>query len=97
MKLFNPVHADHFVFAVCKIGYKQGETPNYTPVKAVDVETAERQLFSGKLTNVYNYPVGRYDELGRYMTYQPPVEGIRPGKFILHPLAEKEYKESRAY
>ena len=97
MKLFNPSHADHFVFATCPKGYKEGTAPKYAPVKAVDVETAERQLFSERLINVYSYQVGRYDQQGRFMTFQPPVEGIRPGKYIVHPLAQQEYETYRSF
>ena len=68
MKLFNPAHAEHFVFAVCPKGYREGTSPNYAPVKAVDVETAERQLYAEKLVNVYSHPVGRYDEKNSAVT-----------------------------
>ena len=97
MKLFTEKHADHFVFAVCPKGYKEGTKPNYAPVKAADVETALKQLDAERLVNVYPHVMGRYDHLGRYCTYQPPIEGIRPGKFILHPVADAEYKASRPY
>jgi hypothetical protein len=28
------------------------------------------------------------------MTYKPPVDGLTPGRFVLHPLAEKEMTEA---
>ena len=41
--------------------------------------------------------MGRFDHLGRYCTYCPSVEGIMPGRFVLHPAADAEYKASRPY
>lgn len=37
-----------------------------------------------------SYPVGRYDEIGRWCTYCPPIAGIHGGleRYVLHPLAE---------
>ena len=97
MKLFHPEYADHFIFAVCPKGYREGTKPNFAPVKAVDVETARSHLDSQRLVHVYPYVCGRFDEHGRYMTYCPPVDGVKPGKYLLHPLAAEEHKRQRAY
>ena len=99
MKLFDPSEAEKFVFAVCPRGYKEGTAPQYVGIAGGDMETAEKQLSLGSkpLVSVYPHACGRYDDFGRYCTYQAPVEGVRPGKFILHPLAQEEYLASRSF
>jgi hypothetical protein len=99
MKLYNPEKADTYVFAVVPVGAKEGTDPTYVAVKADGIEEAENSLLASRppMKNAYPHAMGRYDEIGRYMTYQPPVEGIRPGKFILHPIAQQEYQEARAF
>lgn len=97
MKLFSTEDSNCFVFAVVPMNAKEGTPAEYKAIKAPDIESALRNIDDRKHRPAAPHCMGRYDELGRYMTYQPPVEGIRPGKFILHPLADKEYKESRAY
>jgi hypothetical protein len=41
--------------------------------------------------------VGRYDEFGRYMTHKPAIEGVSPGRFVLHPFADEERKREEAF
>lgn len=97
MKLYRPDKIHQFVFAVIGSKDKEGTPAKYVSVQGSGIDDALDLLTKQGHKEAAPHCMGRYDELGRYMTYQPPVEGIRPGKFILHPLADKEYKESRAY
>ena len=36
-------------------------------------------------------------EFGRYCTYCPPIDGVTPGKFVLHPWAEADRKREDLY
>jgi hypothetical protein len=95
MKLYDPSSANKFVFAAVATNAKEGTDPTYVAVSAGDVDAAEASLMADKrapMRNAYPYVMGRYDEHGRYCTYLPPVEGIRPGRFVLHPLAQEEHK-----
>ena len=87
MNLSNRNDANKFVFAVCPKGYREGTAPNYAAVSGASVEDALKSLDMQKLVNVYPHPVGRYDENGRYQTYCPPIENVKPGRFVEHPLA----------
>lgn len=97
MKLFSPDDRDCFVFAVVPVNAKEGTPPEYKAIQASGVEQAMRVIDDRRCRLAAPHCMGRYDHLGRYMTYQPPVEGVRPGKFILHPLADQEYKASRDF
>jgi len=41
-----------------------------------------------------DYPIGRYDELGRYHTYCPPLPNVAGGlgRYIMHPGAYDAYE-----
>mgnify|MGYP003117535147 CR=1 FL=1 len=97
MKLYQPEAAESFVFAVVPMNAREGTAPEFKAVRAGDVESALNQLDAAKQRNAAPHCMGRYDHLGRYETYCPPVDGVKPGKFLLHPYAQKEYKESRPY
>jgi hypothetical protein len=97
MKLFNPESKNHIVYAVLPKAAKEGTAPAFRTVDASDFEEAERKLDKFQLRNAYPYPLGRYDEFGRYMTYKPPVEGGTPGRFVIHPFAEEERKREEAF
>ena len=96
MKLFEPEAAEHFVFSVIPQNAKPGAIVETKCVRAGDVETAINQL-DGRYRLAAPFCMGRYDHIGRYCTYCPPVEGIMPGRFVLHPFADAEYKDSRPY
>ena len=89
MKLYNPNLAKQFVFAVCPKGYKEGTKPSFVASAGADTEIAEQALATERLVNVYPHAMGRYDEEGFYCPYTPPIEGIKPGKFVRHPLAHQ--------
>ena len=100
MKLYSPEKANCIVIAAVPTNAKEGTDPTYVAVAAGGIEEAEQSLISDKrapMRNAYPHAMGRYDELGRYCTYQPPIENVRPGKFILHPLAQREYEEARSF
>jgi len=92
MKLFDPKNANGWVFASVAKNAKEGTAPTYGCIQAGALEDAERQLDAKALRNAYPYVVGRYDADGRYCTYKPPIEGVTPGRFVLHPMAEDERK-----
>ena len=97
MKLFSPETKNQFVFAVLPKAAKEGTAPAYRTVDAYDFDEANRKLEKFQLRNAYPYPIGRYDEFGRYMTYKPPVDGVTPGRFVLHPHSEEERKREEAF
>ena len=96
MKLFEPEAAEHFVFAVVPMNSKEGAMPDFKAIRAGDMESALNQM-DGRVRPAAPYCMGRFDHLGRYCTYCPGIEGIMPGRFVLHPAADAEYKASRAY
>ena len=96
MKLFEPEAAEHFVFATIPVSAKPGAVAEYKAIRAGDMESALNQM-DGRVRPAAPYCMGRYDHIGRYCTYCPPVEGIMPGRFLLHPQADAEYKASRPY
>ena len=100
MKLYSPEQRNHFVFAVVPLNARDGEKPKYVAIFAGDVDSAEQQLMSDRkapMRNAYDHVMGRYDEFGRYCTYCPPIEGVKPGRFVLHHMAEDERKKAEAY
>lgn len=97
MKLFSPETKNQFVFAVLPKAAKEGTAPAYRTVDAYDFDEANRKLEKFQLRNAYPYPIGRYDEFGRYMTYKPPVDGVTPGRFVLHSHSEEERKREEAF
>lgn len=93
MKLFNPDSANKFVIAALPSSAREGTAPTYVAVQAGGIEEAELSLITDKrspMRPVYPYVLGRYDDKGRYMTYKPPIDGVTPGRFILHPFAQQE-------
>ena len=96
MKLFEPEAADSFVYAVVPTNAKEGAQPDFKCIRAGDMESALNQM-DGRVRPAAPYCMGRFDHVGRYCTYCPPVEGIMPGRFVLHPMADAEYKDSRPY
>ena len=96
MKLFEPEAAEHFVFAVVPLASKEGAMADYKAIRAGDIESALNQM-DGRVRPAAPYCMGRFDHLGRYCTYCPSVEGVMPGRFGLHPMADAEYKATRPY
>jgi hypothetical protein len=97
MKLFSPDCKNQFVFAVLPKAAKEGTAPAFRTIDAYDFDEASRKLDKFQLRNAYPYPMGRYDEFGRYMTYKPPIDGVTPGRFALHPHAEEERRREEAF
>lgn len=92
MKLYNPQEANQFVFAVVAKNARDGTPPDYKACGSESIEACERHIDSKAMRNAYPHCMGRYDELGRYCVYKPALEGVAPGKFVLHPLAAEEKK-----
>jgi len=93
MKLFHPDSANKFVIAAVPNNAREGTDPTYVAVKAGGIEQAEQSLLADQrapMRSAYPYVLGRYDEKGRYMTYKPPIDGVTPGRFVVHPLAQQE-------
>ena len=94
MKLFNPSNKNGFVLAYVPKAAREGTSPTYGCIQAGSIEEAEKSLEQKAFRAVYPYVLGRYDEKGRYMTYKPPIDGVTPGRFVLHPLAQEEMNKS---
>ena len=95
MKLFSPQNANAFVFAVVDAKAREGVAPNYNCVPGESVDDCLAYLDRSGKRSPYSYPMGRYDENGRYCTYKPPLENVerlQHGRFCLHPLAQQEYE-----
>ena len=95
MKLFDTQAVNRFVFAVVSKNAKESTPPTYVAIQALDFESALNQIEAKQQRSAYPYPLGKYDELGRYCTYCPPVDSIALGRFVLHPAADTEYKATR--
>lgn len=95
MKLFAPEHSEKFVFAVTGKSDREGSASKYIAGLGGDLETALNELVKQGWKPAAPHCIGRYDDFGRYCTYKPPVEGITPGRFVMHPLAHEEYKAAR--
>jgi len=97
MKLYSPENKNTFVFAVVGKNAKEGTQPTYQAIAGSDIEACLQIIDKKASKNAYQHPMGRYDEFGRYCTYCPPLEGVRPGKFVLHPMAEADRKREEAF
>ena len=97
MKLYSPENKNTFVFAVVPKNAKEGAQPTYQPVSGMDVESCLQTIDKKGSKNAYQHAMGRYDEFGRYCTYCSAVEGVTPGKFVLHPMAEADRKREEFY
>ena len=94
MKLFNPQNANGYVFAVVAKNAREGTAATYVCVNGASLEACEASIDQKGQRNAYPYVVGRYDERGRYCVYKPAIEGVTPGRFVMHPLADEEFKAS---
>ena len=92
MKLFNPESAGHFIYAVLPKTAREGTAPSYQAIAGTSFDDCEQRIERNGSRSVYPYPMGRYDDKGRYETYRPGIEGVRPGIFTIHPLAAEEEK-----
>ena len=97
MIMFDKSKANTFVFAVVPKSAKEGTAPTYQAIAGLSVDDCESTIFKHNNRPAYPHCMGRYDEHGRYCIYCPPIDGIAPGKFIVHPLAAEEHKRQRAY
>ena len=97
MKLYSPENKNTFLFAVVGKKDKEGAQPTYKPVSGSDVESCLQIIDQRGSKNAYQHVMGRYDEFGRYCTYCPPIDGVTPGKFVLHPMSEAERKKAEVY
>ena len=98
-KLYDPEKANQYVWPMTPKAYKPGQSTSYQFTENPDPGKWEMQGF------VMAGPcqVGMYDDEGFYCTYQPPVEGVRPGKYyrVLHGKQIEEaktiYERDRTY
>ena len=92
MKMYDRQNAGGFVFACVDNKAREGVAPTYKCVPADSVGSAELYLDSKNQRNAYPHCMGRYDDQGRYCVYKPPIEGVSPGRFVVHPLAEEAFQ-----
>ena len=96
MKLFSPKTPNAFVIAAVPTNARDGIAPTYVAVTANGIEEAENSLLADKkapMRNAYPHVMGRYDDRGCYMVYKPPIEGVSPGRFVVHPMPEEEMRK----
>ena len=93
MKLYSAKAAGDYAFAVVAANAKEGTDPDFITVKAGGIEQALNQIQAKGQRNAGPHVLGRYDEQGYYCTYCPAVEGIKPGRFVRHPLAEQAKRD----
>lgn len=94
MKLFDKEAPNRFVCAVVPKAAREGVAPTYVAIQANDIESALNQIDTKQQRHAYPYVMGRYDDRGCYMVYKPPIDGVTPGRFVLHPLAEAEMAQA---
>jgi hypothetical protein len=97
MKLFQNDQYDKLVYAVIGKNDREGTAPRYIAIQSDNQESAEMAIEKMGLKSCYPYPMGRYDQVGRYETYKPAVDGVGPGRYVLHPLAQEEYLRDRPF
>ena len=98
-KLYDPEKANQYVWPMTPKAYKPGQSTPYQLTSEPSPKYWEMHGF------VMAGPcqVGMYDDEGFYCTYQPPVEGVRPGKYYrgLHGKQIEEaktiYERDRTY
>ena len=95
MKLYNTKEINQFVFAVVPKNAREGAQPAFKCCGSDSIESCEANIDAKAMRNAYPYCMGRYDEKGRFCVYKPPIEGISPGRFVVHPLAEEAYQVDR--
>jgi len=98
-KLYDPDLKGNYVWPMTSKSYKPGQSTSYQLTSVPSPKNWELQGF------VLAGPcqVGMYDDEGFYCTYQPPVEGVRPGKYyrVLHGEqineAKSNYERDKTY
>ena len=97
MKLFRPDKKNQFVFAVVGKGDRDGAGAKYMSQVAASIDEALDLIIKQGFKPAAPHCMGRYDEFGRYCTYCPPIDGVTPGKFVLHPMADADRKREEFY
>lgn len=95
MKLFDTREINQFVFAVVSKNAREGTPPEFKCCGTDSIESCEKLIEQKGQRNAYPHCMGRYDEKGRYCIYKPPLEGVSPGRFVVHPVAEEAYQVDR--
>ena len=84
-KLYDPSKAGNYVWAMTAKNAKFGDQSTYQ----LTLEPSPKMWEERGYVLAAPYQTGMYrKEDGVYMTYCPPVEGVRPGKYI--PVLSKE-------
>ena len=99
MSLYDPSKAGNYVWPMTPKAYKPGQSTSYQLTKEPSPKNWELQGF------VMAGPcqVGMYDNEGYFCTYQPGIEGLRPGKYyrVLHGEqineAKSNYERDKTY
>ena len=78
MRLYDPNVADSYVWPMTAKNAKPGQPTTYQLTKEPSPKMWEERgyVMAGPCQ------IGMYDSDGFYATYMPPVEGVRPGKYI---------------
>ena len=78
MRLYDPNLADSYVWPMTAKNAKPGQPATYQLTKEPSPKMWEERgyVMAGPCQ------IGMYDDSGFYATYMPPVEGVRPGKYI---------------
>ena len=89
-KLYDPEKANQYVWPMTPKAYKQGQSTSFQLTSDPSPKNWELQGFQ----MAGPCQCGVFDSEGFYCTYQPAVEGIRPGKYyrVLHGEQIKEAK-----
>tara|TARA_E500000331_G_scaffold30486_2_gene25643 strand:+ start:2321 stop:2653 length:333 start_codon:yes stop_codon:yes gene_type:complete len=99
MRLYDPNVADSYVWPMTAKNAKPGQPTTYQLTKEPSPKMWEERgyVMAGPCQ------VGMYDDEGFFRTYQSPVEGIRPGKYIrvlfgdALKTAKDDYESDRLY
>jgi hypothetical protein len=98
-KLYDPEKANQYVWPMTPKAYKPGQSTSYQLTSEPSPKNWELQGFQ----MAGPCQVGMYDNEGYFCTYQPGIEGLRPGKYyrVLHGEqineAKRNYERDKTY
>lgn len=93
MELYDPRLANAYIWACSE--KKDRAMPQKQVFRPTQAPSFDKLSFDHN--QIGDYPVGRYDELGRYHTHCPPIQNVAGGlpRYILHPEAIKSQVAAR--
>jgi hypothetical protein len=94
LELYRPDLAGRFVWAV--VSKNDRTTPRKTQYVSTLTDSPDNLTHEG-LEPVTSCPTGKFDAIGRFMTYLPPIPNHHGGlpRYVLHPWANQAIDDAR--